>query len=85
MGPRRSALLVLAVLAALALCCAVPALALQPAGTGWYWQLPQPQGQLLNDVTFGDAQNVWAVGDGGTILHSSDAGVTWARQSAPTS
>ena len=40
---------------ALALCCAAPALALEPAGDGWYWQPPQPQGQLLNDVTFGDA------------------------------
>ena len=56
MGPHRSALLVLAVLSALALCCAAPALALAPAGDGWYWQLPQPQGQLLNSVTMPDGQ-----------------------------
>ena len=84
MGPRRSALLVLAVLSALALCCAAPALALEPAGDGWYWQSPQPQGQMLNDVTFGDALNAWAVGDAGTLMHSADAGATWQRQSAPT-
>ena len=74
----------LVLLCALALCCAAPALALEPAGDGWYWQSPQPQGQVLNEVTFGDALNVWAVGDAGTIMHSSDAGLTWQRQDAPT-
>ena len=65
-GPR-SFVLLCAVLGALALCCAAPALALEPAGDGWYWQSPQRQGQILNEVTFGDALNVWAVGDAGTI------------------
>ena len=84
MGPHRSALLVLAVLAALALCCAAPALALQPAGNGWYWQLPQPQGQLLNSVTMPDAQDAWAVGNGGVIMHSTDGGASWVSQTSPT-
>jgi photosystem II stability/assembly factor-like uncharacterized protein len=63
---------------------AAPAGALQSAGSGWYWQSPVPQGHVLNDVAFGDAQNAWAVGGGGTIMHSTDAGVTWLAQSAPT-
>ncbi len=80
LGP---AVLAAAVLAALAFCCAAPALALQPAGDGWYWVSPQPQGHTLNDVTFGDASNAWAVGDAGVIMHSSDAGATWSPQSSP--
>ena len=83
MGPRRSVLLLSALLCALALCCAAPALALEPAGDGWYWASPQPQGNVLSAVAFGDALNAWSVGDGGTILHSSDAGVTWHLQASP--
>ena len=83
MGPHRSALLVLAVLSALALCCAAPALALAPAGDGWYWQLPQPQGQLLNSVTMPDGHDAWAVGNGGVIMHSTDGGASWAAQTSP--
>ena len=84
MGPRRSVLFLSVLLCALALCCAAPALALEPAGDGWYWQAPQPQGQVLNAVAFGDATNLWAVGDAGTIMHSADAGVTWQVQTSPT-
>ena len=84
MGPRRSVLLLSALLCALALCCAAPALALEPAGDGWYWQLPQPQGHILNAVAMSDAADVWAVGYGGTILHSTDGGSAWAAQSSPT-
>jgi photosystem II stability/assembly factor-like uncharacterized protein len=84
MGPHRSAVVYVVLLCALALCCAAPALALEPAGDGWYWASPQPQGQFLNAVDFGDGLNVWAVGDAGTIMHSYDAGVTWRRQAAPT-
>ena len=66
-----------------ALCCAAPALALEPAGDGWYWQSPQPQGQLLNAVTFAGPLDLWAVGDAGTIMHSVDAGVSWQRVPCP--
>jgi photosystem II stability/assembly factor-like uncharacterized protein len=84
MGPRRSSFVCFILFCALALCCAAPALALEPAGDGWYWQSPQPQGKLLNDVTFSDALNVWAVGDGGTVMHSPDAGATWSRVGVPS-
>ena len=83
MGPRRSVLLVLAVLSAIALCCAAPALALEPAGDGWYWQLPQPQGHALYGVALTDDGGAWAVGGAGVILHSSDGGASWAGQSSP--
>ena len=46
---------------------------------GWYWQMPQPIGGQFADVAFSSATSVWAVG-GGRILHSTDAGVTWAIQ-----
>jgi photosystem II stability/assembly factor-like uncharacterized protein len=84
MGPFRSVLL-LATLLALALCCVAPALALEPAGDGWYWQAPQPQGQLLNSVSMSGEKSVWAVGNAGVILHSSDGGASWTSQSSPTS
>jgi photosystem II stability/assembly factor-like uncharacterized protein len=84
MGPHRSAVVYVVLLCVLALCCAAPALALEPAGDGWCWTSPQPQGQFLNAVDFGDGLNAWAVGDAGTIMHSYDAGVTWSRQAAPT-
>jgi photosystem II stability/assembly factor-like uncharacterized protein len=61
-----------------------PAQAYTPDGNhGWYWQMPQPAG-LLFDVTYGSASDVWAVGTGGTILHSTDAGLTWAAQQSGT-
>ena len=82
MKARAALAVVLVVLGALA--AAGPALALQPAGAGWFWQSPQPQGAHLNDVSFGGAHDVWAVGDGGTILCSGDAGVTWQPQGSPT-
>ena len=50
---------------------------------GWFWQTPQPAGDL-NDVTFAGPSDVWAVGSGGEILHSTDAGVTWSAQQSGT-
>ncbi len=78
-----------AVLATIALAClgavAAPAArAFAPDGNqGWYWQMPQPGGTLV-DVTFVDASDVWAVGVGGAILHSTDAGATWSAQQSGT-
>jgi photosystem II stability/assembly factor-like uncharacterized protein len=37
-------------------------------------------GHWLRSVSFGNAKNVWAVGDYAEILHSSDGGRTWAAQ-----
>jgi hypothetical protein len=41
----------------------------------WHWRSPLPQGNSLNEVTYGNGLFV-VVGDFGTILTSPD-GVTW--------
>ena len=43
----------------------------------WTWQKPKPQGSDLIAVDFVNATTGWAVGKGGTILHTIDSGVTW--------
>ncbi len=58
----------------------------------WRWQNPFPQGNTLNGVWGSGANDVWAVGNGGTILHWS--GGAWVsvpsgssepeKQSAPS-
>jgi len=59
---------------------ASPAAALVPDGThGWFWQMPQPAPNM-NDCTMVGAGNVWAVGTGGLIEHSTDGGATWTTQ-----
>ena len=40
--------------------------------------------QNLRAVNFADANNGWAVGDSGTILHTTDAGSTWMQQTSST-
>lgn len=49
---------------------------------GWCWQRPKPIGNPINDVFFLDATQAWAVGDAGSILHSSDGGITWTAQAS---
>ena len=39
---------------------------------------------LLRGVSAVDANTAWAVGDTGTILHTTDAGTTWTAQSGTT-
>jgi photosystem II stability/assembly factor-like uncharacterized protein len=39
----------------------------------------------LNDIAFPDAAHGWAVGDGGTIIHTADGGRTWAAQESGVS
>lgn len=34
----------------------------------WCWENPRPQGNTLNGLWGTDPNNVWAVGDSGTIL-----------------
>lgn len=46
----------------------------------WEWQNPLPQGNNLNSATFIDENNGWAVGNSGTILHTSDGGYSWDKQ-----
>ena len=49
----------------------------------WHWRNPLPQGNRLNDITFGNSGFV-AVGNYGTILSSSD-GVDWVARRLPES
>lgn len=49
---------------------------------GWFWSNPLPQGNMLNDVFFFNANTGTAVGMGGTILHTIDGGLTWICQSS---
>src|SRR6476620_990409 len=51
---------------------------------GWLWQNPLPTGSTLNAITGIDARTAVAVGDSGSILRTSDAGVTWTQQSSGT-
>jgi photosystem II stability/assembly factor-like uncharacterized protein len=52
-------------------------------GPGW---TPQVSGttQSLNGVSFPDASHGWAVGNGGTILATSNGGTTWTPQVSGT-
>lgn len=51
---------------------------------GWCWQRPLPQGNTILDITFVDDTHGWAVGEGGTVLATTDAGVTWRAQLSGT-
>jgi photosystem II stability/assembly factor-like uncharacterized protein/putative cell wall-binding protein len=62
-----------------------PPVAVAASETGvWSQQNPKPPGNPLHSVAFVDARNGWAVGDGGTILHTSDGGATWNPQASGT-
>ncbi|MBN8586347.1 MAG: T9SS type A sorting domain-containing protein [Ignavibacteria bacterium] len=49
--------------------------------SGWFWQNPLPQGNTIYDILMIDNNNVIAVGDGGTILNSSNLGYNWTNSS----
>jgi photosystem II stability/assembly factor-like uncharacterized protein len=48
--------------------------------SSWYWQNPTPTGNHLFAVCQMDDMTATAVGDNGTILRTTDGGVTWAVQ-----
>jgi len=50
---------------------------LHAAEPRWAWQNPQPTGSTLRAVTFLDISTLIAVGDGGTVIRSGDAGLMW--------
>jgi photosystem II stability/assembly factor-like uncharacterized protein len=52
--------------------------------SGWCWQRPLPQGNAIADYAFVDDSHGWAVGDAGTILATTDGGVTWKAQVSGT-
>jgi photosystem II stability/assembly factor-like uncharacterized protein len=43
-----------------------------------------PTSQTLRAIESTDGASAWAVGDGGTILHTTSEGATWTVQSTPT-
>src|SRR5689334_6126344 len=43
----------------------------------WVWQNPLPQGNTLQDFSFVDTNNGFAVGARGTILRTTDGGTSW--------
>lgn len=49
------------------------------------WQSQRTGTTYLRDVWLADLNNIWAVGDGGTILYSDDGGATWGSQTSNTS
>lgn len=60
------------------------------ASSAWTWQVQaSPTGEDLYDVTFGDVNTVYAVGNNGVVVKSSNAaatsGVTWSVMSQPSS
>lgn len=51
---------------------------------GWCWQRPLPQGNFILDYAFVDDRRGWAVGQAGTVLATSDGGLTWTGQASGT-
>lgn len=48
------------------------------------WLQPRPQGNGIRALRFVDARTGWAVGDAGTILHTTDGGQHWRAQESGT-
>ena len=47
----------------------------------WFYQNPLPQGNTLHSVQLVSDDVGWAVGDCGTIIKTTDGGITWKSQS----
>ena len=54
-------------------------------GQDWKWKNPKPSGNQLNCVEFVTPTIAYAVGDYGTILKTTNAGVAWIPQVSGTS
>jgi len=50
----------------------------------WFWQNPLPQGNTLNSTYFVDVNIGCAVGNGGTILKTTDGGGNWILKTSGT-
>src|SRR5439155_142014 len=50
----------------------------------WFWQNPLPTGNYLTGVNFTDSKNGTFVGIAGTIMRTSDGGLSLASQSSGT-
>jgi photosystem II stability/assembly factor-like uncharacterized protein len=55
------------------------------AQNGWFWQNPLPQGNHLYDVQVFNPYTLIAVGDGGTVIKTTDGGENWNFQTSGTS
>ena len=44
---------------------------------GWFWQNPLPTGNPLQGVNFYSSEIGWTVGYSGTILKTTNGGLTW--------
>jgi len=53
------------------------------SNAGQDWEITVPE-QSLNDLSFVDEKNGWAVGGGGAIVHTEDGGNTWNKQFSDT-
>jgi photosystem II stability/assembly factor-like uncharacterized protein len=51
---------------------------------GWYAQASSTTNSLWGVFFLPDGRNGWAVGDAGTIVHTTDAGASWAAQLSAT-
>lgn len=77
--------------AVLAVCLSFLAVAVPAAGAGvstgdgtWVWQNPLPQDNRLLATAVVGASTGWAVGESGTIIHTTDGGDTWVGQASGT-
>ena len=52
--------------------------------SGWNWQNPLPTGSTLEGVIALDMNTYIAVGNGGTVYRTTNAGATWKEQPTPT-
>lgn len=43
----------------------------------WYWQNPQPHGDMILGASFVSASEGWVVGETQGVLHTTDGGATW--------
>jgi photosystem II stability/assembly factor-like uncharacterized protein len=48
----------------------------------WFWQNPLPQGNGLNKVEFISPSIGWAVGEAGTIIKTTNGGISWIPQTS---
>ena len=56
-----------------------------PKGAQGVWRAQSSNTDAtLMDAAFADSSRGWAVGVGGTVLHTSDGGTTWERQNSGT-
>ncbi|MCU1449934.1 MAG: hypothetical protein JWP02_2104, partial [Acidimicrobiales bacterium] len=75
----RSHIVTLAISAAiiLAVLVGVSAAAVNVSDSGWSWSNPTPQGRTLRAIAFAGGVG-YAVGRGGTVLSTSNAGASWS-------